>query len=544
MSSVFARTSRTALGTLLSVLAALLVWFALVAPDDPRHLSPGSLIGIPLEGLILVALVLVLPPRVARPLLVLAGVLLGLLTVLRLLDLGFFLALDRRFDPVGDLGYLGPAVGLLTDSIGRVGALVVAVLAGVLLVGVVALMPLATLRLGRVVDRHRVASLRAVGALAAAWAVCALAGVQLLPGVPLASTSATSAAIAEVRQVRAGIADQRRFDRAATRDSFDADAPSLLAGLRGKDVLLVFIESYGKVAVQGSSFSPKVDAVLDRGTGRLRSSGFDARSAFLTSPTFGGISWLAHSTLQSGLWVDSELRYQHIVSTPRFTLSRAFKRAGWRTVADVPSNTRYWQVGKSFYGYDHLYDGRNVGYHGPKFSYAAMPDQYTLDAFRRRELSGRHRAPVMAEIDLVSSHTPWTPLPHLVPWGSLGDGSVFDGMPAQGPPPGDVWPDPARVQDSYGKSIRYTWRSLISFVQHYGRKNLVMVVLGDHQPTTIVSGEGASHDVPVSIVAHDPRVIDRISGWGWQPGLRPAPDATVWPMSAFRDRFLTAFGGR
>jgi hypothetical protein len=32
--------------------------------------------------------------------------------------------------------------------------------------------------------------------------------------------------------------------------------------------------------------------------------GFSAKSTFLTSPTFGGISWLAHSTLQSGMWID------------------------------------------------------------------------------------------------------------------------------------------------------------------------------------------------------------------------------------------------
>jgi hypothetical protein len=36
--------------------------------------------------------------------------------------------------------------------------------------------------------------------------------------------------------------------------------------------------------------------------------------------------------------------------------------------------------------------------------------------------------------------------------------------------------------------------------------------------------------------------MERISGWGWQPGMLPAPAAPVWPMAAFRDRFLTAFG--
>jgi hypothetical protein len=44
------------------------------------------------------------------------------------------------------------------------------------------------------------------------------------------------------------------------------------------------------------------------------------------------------------------------------------------------------------------------------------------------------------------------------------------------------------------------------------------------------------------VVAHDPAVLDKISSWGWQDGLKPDPHAPVWRMDTFRDRFLTAFG--
>ena len=178
------------------------------------------------------------------------------------------------------------------------------------------------------------------------------------------------------------------FAEEAAVDAFrDTPGEDLLTGLRGKDVVIAFVESYGRVAVEDSAISPAVDAVLDAGTSRLRAAGFSSRSAFLTSPTFGGISWLAHSTLQSGLWVDNQQRYDDLLDSDRLTLSGAFKRAGWRTVEDVPSNTKDWPEGKSFYHYDKIYDARNVGYRGPKFSYATMPDQYTLSAFQRLELA-------------------------------------------------------------------------------------------------------------------------------------------------------------
>jgi hypothetical protein len=473
----------------------------------------------------------------------LAGVALGMVALVKILDMGFFMALDRPFNPLIDWTYLGSAVALLRDSIGQAGTVASLVGACVLGVGVLVLVPLSVLRLTRVVERHRTTSIQALMALAVVWVLCAVLGLQIVPGQPVASTSAAGVAVDQVSQVRTTIIDRREFTEATRVDAFqDTPGEDLLTGLRGKDVVIVFVESYGRVAVEGSALSRQVVPTLDRGTRRLTSAGFSSRSAFLTSPTFGGISWLAHSTLQSGLWVDNQLRYNDLVSGDRFTLSAAFERAGWRTVADVPSNLENWPEGQSFYGYDKVYDARNVGYQGPDFSYATMPDQYVLSAFHRLELSTPGRGPVMAEIDLVSSHTPWTPLPRMVSWQAVGDGSVFDGMPDEGESPEDLWRDGDRVRAAYATSINYSIDALVSFVETYGDDDLVLVVLGDHQPSTTVSGQAPSHDVPVTVIAHDPAVIDRISGWAWQPGLRPASDAPVWPMDAFRDRFLTAYG--
>jgi hypothetical protein len=375
------------------------------------------------------------------------------------------------------------------------------------------------------------------------WVLLAVVGLQVAPGAPVASAGAAGLAIAEVDQVYSGIQDQQAFSRASASDAFrDTPSADLLTGLRGKDVLVVFVESYGRVAVQDSAISAPIDDLLDAGSSRLVAAGYHARSAFLTSPTFGGISWLAHSTLQSGLWIDSQRRYDELVTSDRTTLASTFKKAGWRTVDDVPPDNRDWPQGTSFYHYDTIYDSRNVGYHGPKFSYAPVPDQFTLATFRRLELAPKDRRPVMAEIDLVSSHTPWTPLPHMVGWDQLGDGSVYDGMPEKGLPPSAVWPDPAKVQAAYGKSIQYSLSSVFSFLETYRDPNLVVVMLGDHQPNAIVSGQDAGRDVPITVISQDPKVVDRISSWGWDTGVRPHPDAPVWPMDSFRDRFLRAFG--
>jgi hypothetical protein len=135
-------------------------------------------------------------------------------------------------------------------------------------------------------------------------------------------------------------------------------------------------------------------------------------------------------------------------------------------------------------------------------------------------------------------------LPTMVGWDAIGDGSVYDGMPAEGETPADAFRDADRVKALYGRSIEYSLDALISFVTtfHDHDDDLVLVLLGDHQPGPVVSGPDATHDVPVTILAADPAVVDRISSWGWDAGMRPGPQAPVWPMDAVRDRFLTAFG--
>jgi phosphatidylglycerophosphate synthase len=527
---------RRGLAVALTVLALVLVWGAVVAPNQTTRFDVGAFARLPLELLLVVALAVVLPATPRRALAVGAGAALGVLVIVKVLDMGFFTAFDRPFHPVGDLSQLGNGIETMGDAIGRSQARLVVAGLAVLAVAVLALPALALLRLTRVAAGHRDGVLRAVAVLGVVWVALRIAGA------PAASTSAAALAVDEVEAVRSGLQDHEVLAKEIARDRFRAPGDRLLGHLRGKDVLLVFAESYGRVAVQDSSFSPRINALLEKSTADLRAAGFSARSAFLKSPTFGGYSWLAHATLQAGVRVDGQRRYDQLVRTDRLTLTRAFKRAGWRTVGADPVNRRAWPVGRTFYGYDEIYDRRNLGYRGPGFGLPPMPDQYVLEALQRRELAERDRAPVFAEVDLISSHFPWTSIPRLVPWEDIGDGSIFGRVRAEKSNRAELFSDPERVRAAYGRSIEYTLSAIFSFVQRYGDEDLVVVMLGDHQPATTITGQNASHDVPISVIARDPKAVGRIAGWRWQDGLRPRPNAPVWPMDAFRDRFLGAFG--
>jgi hypothetical protein len=521
-----------------TVLAGLLVLFALVAPNQPSHLTPAAFLRIPAEGLLAAVLLLALPARRRRLAAVLVGGILGLVAVLKILDIGFFRILDRPFDPVLDWPLFAPTMQFLVDTLGRTPAIALAVAAVVLTAAVLALMPLAVARLSPLVVRHRTRAAGTVAVLGAGWVGFALLGAQIVPGVPVAAHNAD-----RVGQAYASLRDPEVFAAELAIDDFwGVPDRELLTALRGKDVVLTFVESYGRNVVdpvEDPELAAGLDGLLSAGDSRLAAAGFSARSGFLTSPVVGGSSWLAHASLLSGLWVDNQSRYDMLFDSDRLTLIHAFQRAGWRTVGVHPGVAKEWASATA--GYDAFYLNQDLGYDGPSLAWSNVPDQYTLSFFERAERSRSQRPPLMAEIGLLSGHGPWPPPPQLVEWDDVGDGSVFNGMESDADPQAVVR-DPDRARAAYVQAIGYSLNTLISYVETLGDDDLVMIFLGDHQPAPLVTGEGASRDVPITIVARDQAVLDRISGWGWHEGLRPGPQAPAWPMDAFRDRFLTAFG--
>jgi phosphatidylglycerophosphate synthase len=535
------RTRRTVRIAVL-VLALGLLWFDLVAPDRSWEFSLGAFVRIPVEALVLVAIALVLPLWPRRIVATIAGLLLSALTLDKILNIAVWEELNRAFNPLNDWGSIRPAAGVVRDAIGTTLTNVVLVVIWVGIALLVVAITTATIHVTAVAARHRRGALRGLMAVTAVWALSAGLSLQATAGAPVASTSAAGLAVSQVHAFQSALGDPRRFTEATRSPDPEAaiGASDLLTGLRGKDVLIVFVESYGQVAVRGSSFSPGVDAVLRKQNAMLTGAGWSTQSAWVTSPTFGGISWLAHSTLQSGLWVDSNQRYDELIASQRFTLSDAFSKAGWHTVADDPTDNRNWKPGTAFYHYDQLYNQFNVGYQGPRFSYSQMPDQYTFAAFQRNELKPGHQ-PVMAEIDTTSSHLPWAPLPTMVPWNKVGDGSIFDPQPARSETSTTVWRNEATVRQFYGMSVQYSLTALTSWVTELNDPNLVLIFMGDHQPHTAVSGSGANHNVPVSIITRAPSVLKQMASWHWQNGLMPDLSAPLEPMDAFRNKFLNTF---
>ncbi len=522
------------LPALLSVVAVGVLWTAFVFPNRFDWFDHKTYLYLPIEFFVF-GLALLVPGRAGQRLSVVLAIILTLGMLLRVADMVTFQVFSRAFNPVFDIAALSDAYHFLSTSVGDIGAFLAALLALVLLLvlGGLAYLVLAHWR-NRL--RHHPRHWTGVMVLGVV-----LWGVLSAAGWPRASRYFHDQLVWHGHGVLESLVDLREFRGIVDQDVY-AKTPGedLFGKLRGKDVLVVFVESYGRTLVDKQEYAQAFRPHLTAATQTLASAGFAARSAYLTSPTVGGISWLAHGTALSGLWIDNQVRYNSLMMSERPSLVRLFARAGWRTVGVMPAIGMAWPEG-DYFGYEALYTVPELGYKGLPYNYVTMPDQFTLAQFQKFERSVQNRSPVMAEIALVSSHAPWTPVPSLIPWEEVGDGSEFNAQATAGESAEVVWQDRDRVLRQYRECAEYVIDALVSYVTHFGDENLVMLIIGDHQPMPYVTDNTDNRDVLVHLIARDPAVMDAVQDWQWTPGMLPADDAPVWRMDNVRDRVIETF---
>ena len=248
----------------------------------------------------------------------------------------------------------------------------------------------------------------------------------------------------------------------------------------------------------------------------------------------------------SGLWLDTQVRYDLMLGSGRETLIDDFERAGYRTAALMPAITMAWPEGFRF-GYEEVWAHADIGYAGPPLNWVTMPDQFTWSFLEQTVRPRDTTRPLFAEIGLISSHAPWTPiLPVLDDWESIGDGSVFAPWENAGESPRELWLDTDRVREHYALSVEYAVHAMTSYAERYLDDRTLLIVLGDHQPAPLVTGDDVSWDVPVHVLSGDPSLLEPFLEWGFVEGAWPAAAGETRDplgMDYFREWFIEAYSG-
>lgn len=364
---------------------------------------------------------------------------------------------------------------------------------------------------------------RALGALGAVLLICYGVG-RLDPQLPLAHRFALPVTPMLVEQSRLVLEATlwRHHDRLAGL----APLPSSdLSRLQRGDLFVIFFESYGALTFDDPRFAAPLAAEREALERSLSAAGWRIASARVVSSTFGGGSWLAHSSLLAGLRIADQGDYQSLLTTDRSTLVSRFAAAGYRTLAVMPGLRYPWPEGQ-FYGFDAIYRADRLDYHGPAYGWWVIPDQYSLYRVHQREVAPRARAPLFLFFPTINSHAPFAPLPPYWPdWSYFDAGSDGGGESRSEDMALRERLDGQELAAAYVRSIRYNFTVLGGYLQQLAPANALVLALGDHQPPAVVGGREISWQVPVHVFSRDPELIAAFVAAGFRPGLTPGPAA-------------------
>ena len=209
-----------------------------------------------------------------------------------------------------------------------------------------------------------------------------------------------------------------------------------------------------------------------------------------------------------------------LMAQKRDTLVTNFTRQGYRTIALMPGLWQAWPEG-AFYGFDDIYGGERLDYRGPQFGWFDIPDEFALAKFNALEEDKTARPPLFMFFPTISTHTPFRPTPpYQADWARVLTDRPFD--QAELDRSFDEKADWLNLGPSYVDAMAYTYTTLSGYLRARSDRDFVLILLGDHQPPALVSGEGAPWDVPVHVITSRQGVLDALVAKGFRRGITPA----------------------
>ena len=312
--------------------------------------------------------------------------------------------------------------------------------------------------------------------------------------------------------------------------------PVDLGRLNGADVLIFFVESYGRIAWDAPAYRKRFLPQAEALGAAFREADYHVSSRFVRSPVMGGGSWLAHAAFLTGVNTQHQILWERLLQSPIRPLPGFFRDKGYETISVMPAmKIDEWPEGAYFefsrdlwfqdFGYDHH------GYH-----WSPMADQFALVRFDELVLQTTEAA-VFAEFVLTSSHAPFAVVPpfHEGEWSGEAVMRTLRSRPMrlfendyhhlkEGP-------------EGYSTAMLYSLRSITDFLtRHYKRDGLI-IIIGDHQPMAFMPGTD-TRDVPMHVITRNAEIQKSLRQNGFSAAWSPDPATPSLPMEEVPELFL------
>ena len=332
-------------------------------------------------------------------------------------------------------------------------------------------------------------------------------------------------------------------------DAADPDPPEkqlpeyVFPGIEDADIYLFVIESYGHTIFTNSDHYRRLAGTYRNAERLLSGAGFGIYTTVYDSTTFGGTSWLADTSLVTGIEIDTQAKYKTVLEEGTRNLLHILDDEGYTTVFSSPSTKEMLDSHKRFYSFSRFVLSGDFGYQGPYFVFGDMPDQFQINHIQKNILP-EIKSPRFVQFMLVSSHVPWNYIPPFIEdWSRIDDGSLYYDR-SRNTYYDNSWAVGSELFEGYAHSIRYVLEVLTDYCVTYRTGDELIILVGDHQPKFPISEEDAGFGVPLHIISRNRDFLKNFTRFGYVPGFIPPEGEGFYGLESFLGHFLYVAGGK
>lgn len=304
------------------------------------------------------------------------------------------------------------------------------------------------------------------------------------------------------------------------RDLLNAPAPINLHLKKKPNIFFLFVESYGSILLKDNRLKAQYLDIYNRRISQLNEKGWNAINNFSTSVSLIGPSWLAYTTVLTGVKIPNNFEYEYLLNQTEThsirAIAKQFQIEGYMSYflnASKPKNGIEvpYRLMSELYGINKWILAGDLNYTGTIYgAIANPPDEFTLN-FAFEEVIDKEKTPFFLYYLTKNSHSPYiSPKTTVSDWRELNDGSNRL--------VGDRFLQQPNFED-YLSSINYQLEMLTNFILRNGKDDDIFVLYGDHQPPALAKIDEHGLETMVHVISKNGQFLEGFSEYGFKQHL-------------------------
>ena len=301
------------------------------------------------------------------------------------------------------------------------------------------------------------------------------------------------------------------------------------------NIFLIFVESYGEIALSHSKFGDDILKLLKENESILVKNNWHTASTLSYSPISSGASWLAHATVLFGRKIDNDTLYNQLFSQSKYTSNfhsltsilnaNDYKTALTNSISHDTDEIN-WDKINHCYRTENIFLFDDLNYSGNTLSFLnrqTVPDEWSLNMSYEKL---KDSAPFFLQLNTTNSHSNFhSPIKTENHWKDYQNNNFETTEVTK-----------KNLESNYFKAITYQLNYINKFIINQDSENSIFILIGDHQPP-LITPDDSERLAPIHIISKHKNFIDEFQNFEYQLGMIPEKKTTQ-KHESFLSKFL------